>query len=74
MTMKYLKTLVDFESAYLDKNFNYHIWGLKKEYKKGDTLYLDMCIFDNSHTYIKAKVLKSYKNKIVVSYNYIEEE
>jgi len=57
--MKTLKNLVDFTDIYLDKNFNYHIYGLKEKVNKGDTLILDLAIFKDSHTLIKAKVNKN---------------
>lgn len=70
--MTVYKRLVNFESAYVDTQGNYVIYGLPQYIKKGDTIYCDMCMFKDEHTYIRGTVIKRYKYKAVLNYEYID--
>ena len=70
--VKVYKHLVDFDSIYLNKNNQYEIFGLQKQVKVNDLIYLDLAIFKDSNTYIYGKVVKVLKTKIVIDYVYID--
>lgn len=70
--MTVYKRYVDFEDAVVNKQFEYEIFGLPQNIKKGDTIYCDMCGFKDGHTYICGTVIKRFKYKTVVKYRYID--
>ena len=70
--VKVYKHLVDFDSIYLKKKNQYEIFGLQKQVKVNDLIYLDLAIFKDSNTYIYGKVVKVLKTKIVIDYVYID--
>ena len=66
------KHLVDFDGIYLNKNNQYEIFGLQKQVKVNDLIYLDLAIFKDSNTYIYGRVVKVLKTKIVIDYVYAD--
>ena len=63
---------INFVDAYVNKKAEYEIYGLPESVKKGDTIYCDVCCFKDSHTYIKGVVVRRYKHKTVLRYEYID--
>lgn len=70
--MTVYKHLRDFESSYVNNNGEYEIYGLPHYIKKDDVIYCDMCIFKDSHTYIKGVVIKRTKYKTILKYEYVD--
>lgn len=72
--MTIYKRLRDFEDANVNNDGNYEICGLtqRANAKVGDTLYFDMCMFKDKHTYIRGEVVKVKKYVVVVKYEYVD--
>ncbi len=70
--VKAYKHLVDFDDTYLNKNNQYEIFGLQKQVKVNDLIYLDLAIWKDSNTYICGRVVKVLKTKIVIDYVYVD--
>lgn len=74
--IKWYKEGVDF-TAYLDRQMCEHLVFYKPiekyGFKKGDTIYADLCIDPSRHTYTKMIVGRIYQRKIVCIFkSYIE--
>ena len=65
------KNLVDFEWVNTNKKMQYEIFGLKKQVKENDYIYLDLAVLKDKHKYIYGRVVKVLKSKIVIDYVYV---
>lgn len=70
--MKTIKMLKDFYAHHTRMDGLLELYFNKHNYKKGDTIKADLCIFEKGHTLIIGQVVKTYKNKIVMTKNYLE--
>ena len=66
------KHLVDFTSTFLNSKYQYEIAGLKIPLKVNDLIYLDLSIWEDCHSYIRGKVIKVCKNKIIIDFDYVD--
>ena len=73
MKKEYYKNVVDFQDTYLDLNMKYHIIGYNFPVEKNQRIILDLCIWENKHTFIDAYIEKVFNNQFVCSFRYIEE-
>lgn len=65
---------IDFDYAWVNNNCEYVIYGLSLDIKKGDKIYCDMCIFKDEHTYIYGEVIKRYKHRVILKYDYCSDK
>lgn len=68
---KILKMLVDFYDQRTTGDGLLELYFESHNYKKGDTITADLCMFKQDHTYIRGKVLRTYKHKVVMTKEYL---
>lgn len=65
------KHLKNFTSMYINENGEYEIYDLPRYIIKSDFIYCDLCIFQDKHTYIRGYVVRRYKRKSVLKFEYV---
>lgn len=69
--VKVYKHLKNFTSTYINENGEYEIYDLPRYIVKADFIYCDLCIFQDKHTYIRGYVVRRYKRKSVLKFEYV---